>query len=73
MNNLAFTWEKQSRGPEAISLMEGCVQLRQRVLGANRPGFVSSSSALARWEVEQADMVATATEHHVLEAGANLD
>jgi hypothetical protein len=68
MGNLAFTWKGQSRDLEAVSLMKECVELRQRVLGANHPDFISSSSVLARWEAEQVDVVTTATGRCVLEA-----
>ena len=37
MYNLACTWKHQGRDIEAIKLMEECVHLRIRILGANHP------------------------------------
>ena len=54
MNNLAFVWKGQGRDMEAISLMAECVRRRQRALGVNHPGSISSSTALAEWKVEEA-------------------
>lgn len=45
--------EEQGRTVEAIKLMTDCVQLRNRVLGAEHSDTVSSAAALAEWhEVE---------------------
>jgi hypothetical protein len=54
MNYLAFTWKEQGRDVEAISLMTECVRLGQGVLGVDHSDFISSSTALAGWEAEQA-------------------
>ncbi|KAF2732062.1 hypothetical protein EJ04DRAFT_441738 [Polyplosphaeria fusca] len=47
MNNLAFTWKGQNRDVEAIGLMQQCVQLRLRKLGAAHPYTISSLATLA--------------------------
>ena len=47
MNSLAFTWKGQGRDVEAVQLMEGCVQLRRRILGNGHSHFLSSRAALA--------------------------
>jgi hypothetical protein len=52
MNNLSFTWKAMRRQTEALELMNNCVQLRKKVLGANHPHFLSSSAALSRWRTE---------------------
>jgi hypothetical protein len=45
--------KKKGRNVEAVGLMREYVQRRKRILGANRPYFISSSNALAGWEAEQ--------------------
>ena len=50
MNNLAFTWERQGRAIEAISLMGGCCNLRRQVLGPGHPDTEASLEALHEWE-----------------------
>jgi hypothetical protein len=56
MNNLACTWKYQGRNTEAINLMSECVWLRLKVLGVNHPDYIDSSTGLALWEAEQADI-----------------
>jgi tetratricopeptide (TPR) repeat protein len=65
MNNLAFTWKGQGRNTEAIGLMRECVRCQQHILGLDHPHFVSSSRALAGWEVEPANTGAlSASQRH---------
>ena len=40
------------RHTEALTLMDECVQLRKRVLGANHPYFLNSSAALSEWRLK---------------------
>jgi Tetratricopeptide repeat len=70
MANLAFMWKEQGRDAEAISLMRECVQLREQVLGAKHPHFISSSDVLAGWVVEQEDTGASA--RGVAEGGTSV-
>jgi hypothetical protein len=72
MANLAFIRKAQSRDPEAVCLMNDCVQLRQRSLESYHPHYISSSTALARQQAEQADNGATATGRRGLEERARL-
>lgn len=52
INNLAFTLKSQSRNKEAISLMETCFQLRERILGCYHPNTKISLKALNKWQME---------------------
>ncbi|KAF2475564.1 uncharacterized protein BDR25DRAFT_350908, partial [Lindgomyces ingoldianus] len=52
MNNLAFTLKGQGYQGKAISLMEGCFQLREKVLGPQHPYTASSLSCLNEWRLE---------------------
>jgi tetratricopeptide (TPR) repeat protein len=53
MNNLARTWMKQGKQDEAISLMEECVRLREKVIGPQHPVTVESANALNEWRLER--------------------
>jgi tetratricopeptide (TPR) repeat protein len=53
MNNLARTWMKQGKQDEAISLMEECVRLREKVIGPQHPVTVESVNALNEWRRER--------------------
>jgi hypothetical protein len=57
MNNLAFTWKGNGKEIEAVRLMKGCVRVRERVLGANHPHFISSCTALDAWRAEHEDAI----------------
>ena len=50
MNNLAFTWKGYGRHAEALKLMEECVLLRTRILGANQSHTLSSLTTLLGWQ-----------------------
>jgi Tetratricopeptide repeat len=50
MNNLPFTMKGQDRNMEAIELMAECVQLLNRVVGAEHPHALSSATTLAEWQ-----------------------
>jgi precorrin-6x reductase len=54
MANLAWTYKSSGRNAEAISLMQDCVRRECRILRSGHPDIVSSSTALAEWEAEQA-------------------
>jgi hypothetical protein len=49
MNNLACTWYFQQRIRNAISLMEKCVKLRNKVLGSSHTHTTSSCRTLRVW------------------------
>jgi tetratricopeptide (TPR) repeat protein len=53
MNNLARTWMKQGKQDEAISLMEECVRLQEKVIGPQHPVTVESANALNEWRLER--------------------
>jgi Tetratricopeptide repeat len=50
MNNLACTWKRQGRDTDSFKLMEQCIQLRVRILGAEHPYTLSSAAALMWWK-----------------------
>jgi tetratricopeptide (TPR) repeat protein len=56
MYNLACTWMHRGKQDEAISLMEGCVRLREKVLGPGHPDTVPLIEALNEWRLERVDI-----------------
>jgi hypothetical protein len=56
MGNLVFTLMSQSRNKEAISQMEICFQLQERVLGRHHPDMESSLGTLDEWQMENIEM-----------------
>ncbi|KAK6385585.1 hypothetical protein LTS17_001154 [Exophiala oligosperma] len=50
VSNLALTMKGQGRNIEAVKLMSECVQLRNRVLGAEHPRTLFSSALLTEWQ-----------------------
>ncbi|KAL2859137.1 purine and uridine phosphorylase [Aspergillus lucknowensis] len=50
MHNLAYTWYSQQRIHKAITLMEKCVQLQNKMLGPSHPYTTSSSCSLSDWK-----------------------
>lgn len=46
----------RGQNAEAIKLMEKCVQLRTRVLGADHPHTLSSSATLIGWQTERLEI-----------------
>jgi hypothetical protein len=50
MHNLAYTWHSQQRIHNAISLMEKCVRLRNKVLGSSHPHTTTSCRSLRDWK-----------------------
>jgi len=52
MNNQAFTWQRYGRRADALKLMEECVLLCTRILGANHLNTLSSFSTLLEWQAE---------------------
>jgi hypothetical protein len=51
MNNLACTLKGHGRPMEAIGLMEECVKLREQAIEVDHPDTLSSSAALAGWNM----------------------
>jgi hypothetical protein len=62
LNNLALTWKGYGRHAEALKLMEGCVLLRTRILGANHPYTFSSLTTLLEWQTKILEIGALADE-----------
>jgi hypothetical protein len=56
MNNLAITWNGQGQSAKALKLMEECVRLRTRMLGATHPDTISSSEVLLDWKTGGLDI-----------------
>jgi hypothetical protein len=50
MNNLALTWKDQGRDEEARKLMEDCVRLQHKSLGADDDRTISSARVLTSWK-----------------------
>ena len=52
INNFALLGKEIGWQTEALNPMDECAQLRRRVLGFNRPLFLSSFAALSTWRTE---------------------
>jgi hypothetical protein len=52
MDNLAIIWKGHGRDIDALQLMKQCVEARAKILGANHPYTLSSSTILLEWERE---------------------
>ncbi|KAJ4302955.1 hypothetical protein N0V90_001846 [Kalmusia sp. IMI 367209] len=52
MNNLSYTWKAMGQREKALELMDECVQLEEQALGVNHPFFLSSSTWLNKWRLE---------------------
>ncbi|KAL4732890.1 hypothetical protein BDV11DRAFT_210631 [Aspergillus similis] len=52
MHNLAYTWKYQGRLPDALSLIEVCNKLRNKVLGPDHPDTRESTNAFDKWKDE---------------------
>jgi Tetratricopeptide repeat len=52
MGNLALTYKNKGRWDEALELLRECVTMRRKVLGANHPYTLSSSTILDIWLAE---------------------
>ena len=57
MANMAFILRAQNRNTMAISLMEECVQLRERIPGDHHPDTETLHAALIRWTTEDMELL----------------
>jgi hypothetical protein len=46
----------QDRNAAAVKLMEYCVQVQRRIIGANHPRGLKCYTLLASWQAERMDM-----------------
>ncbi len=52
MSNLALNWRSMGQHRNALSLMQACSDLRQRVLGPDHPHTISTLRALSIWQMK---------------------
>ncbi|KAL5047112.1 hypothetical protein BDW71DRAFT_181090 [Aspergillus fruticulosus] len=52
MHNLAYTWKSRSRLTDALTLIEVCSKLRNKVLGPDHPDARGSTDAFNAWKDE---------------------
>jgi len=55
MANLAFTLKSQDRNDKAISLLEECLQLQERLLGPQHAHTKSSLETITKWQAEKSN------------------
>jgi len=53
ISNLAFTWKEQGRNVKAIDLMNKCIHLQIRILGANYFYTLSSATTFTEWQIQE--------------------
>jgi hypothetical protein len=62
MANLGFTWKGYGQHADALEVMQECVQLRTRILGADHPNTLSSLKTLLGWRAENLETSGSAEE-----------